>query len=434
MPEYGAARLSELSESEVPGKSHLAQAWGLTGVIWLFLCLNFGDKVLLGLAAQPLQEEFDLSATDIGLASSVFYLATTIGMFATGLLTRSVTVKLAMAGLATVWLFSTLPMVILGGLATLLITRFILGLVEGPAYTLGVAASFSWFPADKRSLPGAFIAASTSISKIALAPLLAIAVAAFGWRAGFIGLSLACLLWCVLWLVVWKDGPYGATTRTDPVSGRSTPRIKWSTIFLSWTFLSASAALFGYQAMVAVVLTWLPSFFEIGLGYSQLQAGAMFGLPSAVALIAMFTGSFLADRLMGKGVSSRIVRGGTSGVSLIICGVVLVLLPSFTAPIVAVAAISIGYGIGSLAFPLLVSAISEICPPAQLAGTMGAFMALSGIGGIVGPYLTGKIVDGSSSPLAGYNLSFQIFGLCALVGGVLALFFVNPSRDAHRIG
>ena len=44
-------------------------------------------------------------------------------------------------------------------------------------------------------------------------------------------------------------------------------------------------------ALVAVVLTWLPSYFEVGLGYSAMQAGSMFALPSIVGLILMIISS-----------------------------------------------------------------------------------------------------------------------------------------------
>ena len=78
------------------------------------------------------------------------------------------------------------------------------------------------------------------------------------------------------------------------------------------------------------------------------------------------------------------------------------ILPVIGIPVLVVVVVSLGYGIGSMIFPLLNAAISEICPPAQLAGALGVFLALMSLGGLVAPYLTGVIVDASSSPAEGY--------------------------------
>ncbi len=55
-----------------------------------------------------------------------------------------------------------------------------------------------------------------------------------------------------------------------------------------------------------------------------------------------------------------------------------------------------------------------------MAGGMGLFLALMAVGGLIAPYLTGVLVDAAATPSAGYALSFQIFGVAAAVGGVIA--------------
>jgi MFS family permease len=97
----------------------------------------------------------------------------------------------------------------------------------------------------------------------------------------------------------------------------------------------------------------------------------------------------------------------------------------------AVLVVSIGYGLGTIVFPLLNAAVSQICPPRQMAGTLGVFLAVMSVGGVIAPYLTGRIVDASSSAV-GFALAFQIFGALSIVCAVIALLTVNPDRDASR--
>ena len=60
-------------------------------------------------------------------------------------------------------------------------------------------------------------------------------------------------------------------------------------------------------------------------------------------------------------------------------------MPILLAPLAAVIVISIGYGIGAVVLPLANAEISEICPPVQTAGTLGVFLALMAVGGLIGP-------------------------------------------------
>ncbi len=155
----------------------------------------------------------------------------------------------------------------------------------------------------------------------------------------------------------------------------------WRKILLSRTFVSCCFLIATIYALTTVVLTWLPSYFEVGLGYSAMQAGSMFALPSIVGLVLMITSGSVTDKLIGRGFTSRTVRVIVPCVGVLICGSILLFLPQISTPIVAVAMVSIGYGFSAITFPLINAAISELCPPQQTAGTMGFFLAIMSIGG-----------------------------------------------------
>lgn len=159
----------------------------------------------------------------------------------------------------------------------------------------------------------------------------------------------------------------------------------------------------------------------------------MFGIPSIAGLFFMFLCTSISDRLMARGASSRILRGIVPGIALLICGLALVSMPFIKTPIVAVLVVSVGYGIGTVIIPQFNAAISEICPPQQMASVLGVFMALMATGGLIAPYLTGVIVDSAATPAEGYATAFQIFGIATVIGAVIALCAVNATRDRVRI-
>lgn len=418
-----------------------ATAWGFTGLLVSLYVVNWADKAVLGLAAQPLMQELGLSASQIGLLGSAFFLTFTVGGFTAGLLNRWGSLKWILALLAIGWSVAMLPVILSATFAVLLGSRMLLGFLEGPSSAIVHTAVYTWHPVEKRGVPSACITAAASIAKIAIAPALAILMAAQGWRAAFVVLAVVGVVWTLVWLPTWRVGPHGsdkstkaaAATQAETGTETAEPTAPWGKVFTTPTFVFGALAVMSMYALVSVVLTFLPSFFEVGLGYSQVQAGTMFGLPSIASLVVMAILSFTGDRLISRGASSRVLRGIVPATGLLVCGLALTTLPWISTPIVAVAVVSIGYAFGAAIFPLFNSAISQIVRPGQMAGTLGVFLALMAIGGLVAPYATGLIVDAAATPLEGYELAFQVFGIVAAVAAVGALIAVNPERDQARL-
>lgn len=412
------------------------QAWSLTTIVVVLYIINWSDKAILGLVAQPLAEEVGLTASQIGLVGSGFFLTFTIGGFFAGPLNKLLTLRWVLALLCLAWAVTMLPMIVAASFAVLLVSRLALGLTEGPSSALAYTAVYSWHPPEKRGLPGAWITSGASLAKIVAAPLLAVVIAAWGWRIAFVVLALVGVAWCVLWLAMWKEGPYAKGPQRKEASPEDTvaeAQIPWGDIFRTPTFWGGAVAMFAMYALVTVVLTWLPSYFEVGLGYSRLQAGTMFALPSIVAFVALIMSSYISDKLLGRGAGVRTLRAVLPGAGLLICGLTLLALPYLGVPIVAVVVVSVGYGIGSMIFPLYNAGISQLVPPGQLAGTLGVFLALMSVGGLIAPYLTGVIVEAAETPAEGYAAAFQVFGIVAVVAAVIALITVHPERDARRL-
>ncbi|OPX13838.1 MFS transporter [Gordonia sp. i37] len=422
-------------------------AWGLTGLLVALYVINYADKAVLGIIAQPLAEELGLRSAQIGLVGSLFFLTFTVGGFFAGALNRWMTLRWALVVLALCWAVAMLPLVAVAAFAVLVVSRLFLGLAEGPSSALLHTAAYSWHPPAKRGLPSALLAGAASIAKIAIAPALAVVTVSLGWRAALVCLAAAGLLWCVIWLAVWREGPYttnGAARESSAEEASAEvpsadepsadePSVPWRRILTSRSFVFGALLVMSVYALVTVVLTWLPSYFEVGLGYSRVQAGSMFALPSIVGLVLMLVSSIVGDRMISAGSSARSVRVVVPSVGVLICGAMLVALPSIGTPIIAVLVVSVGYGFAATVFPLLNAAISEICPPRQMAGTLGAFLAVMAVGGLIAPYATGLIVDAASSPAAGYATAFQILGVVSAVAAVLALVFVDPGRDKAAI-
>ena len=62
----------------------------MTALIFLFMFINFADKAVLGLAAQPLMAELKLSPEQFGLIGSAFFLLFPVSAVLVGFVTDRV--------------------------------------------------------------------------------------------------------------------------------------------------------------------------------------------------------------------------------------------------------------------------------------------------------------------------------------------------------
>lgn len=411
-------------------------AWGITFMVMVLQTVNFADKAVLGIVARPLSEDLGLSNADIGLLGSVFYVLFVVTGLAGGFIADRVKIVWVLLAMAVLWTLVQIPVLLVGTFTALIISRVLLGAAEGPAASLNNVAVFGWFPKSKRGLPSAVVNSGTSLSKILIAPALTLIVASYGWKAAFITLMIVGLVWAAVWLVVGKDGPYSVSTAREraAASGAAKPaRVSFWRIAALPTFWGGVLGMFAIYSMVTVVLTWLPSYFEQGLGFSRVNSGMLFALPSLTGMASMLLASFVTDRLASRGMTVRVTRGLVSAVALLVCGAMLAVLPLVASSWLAVFLVVTGYGIGVATFPLMYVAVAHISPDRQVASTLGVFIALFQTSGILAPWLTGFLVDAASTPVDGYTTAFQVFGIVAIIGAVVMWLTVNPERDRARI-
>src|SRR6185437_8278815 len=181
--------------------------------------------------------------------------------------------------------FSTNSRAITVGLTTLLICRIILGAGEGPAFSVATHAIYKWFPDEKRTLPTAILSQGSAFGVILAVPALNWVIVHHSWHYAFGSLGVAGLVWVVAWLLLGKEGPLAETRPT----AASEPKIPYSQLLTSRTFVGCVASTFGAYWALSLGLTWFTPFIVKGLGFSQQQAGFISVLPwvfgAAVVLV-----------------------------------------------------------------------------------------------------------------------------------------------------
>jgi MFS family permease len=147
-------------------------AWKITFLLFLFMLVNFADKIVVGLAGVPIMTELKLEPQQFGLLGSSFFFLFSISAVVIGFIVNSVATRWVLLALALVWALAQFPMVGTVGLTTLLICRIVLGAGEGPAFSVAAHAIYKWFPDEKRTLPTAILSQGSAFGVIVAVPAL----------------------------------------------------------------------------------------------------------------------------------------------------------------------------------------------------------------------------------------------------------------------
>ncbi|MFF4600948.1 MFS transporter [Amycolatopsis sp. NPDC001319] len=414
------------------------RAWTATVAVVGATVVTFLDKALVGLIATPVQKEFGLTATEFGTISSASYLLLMAACLVVGLLSDRLSPRVVLLVCGVLWAVGQIPAFLAVTGFMLVASRLVVGAAEGPVVPLSHTIAYSWFPNDRRGLPASLITSGAAVAKVALLPVLTVVVVAFGWRSGFLSVGILALAWVVVWFFAGRMGPY--TTDTPTASTESTvsstvddkSSASWLRILLSPTFLVAGLVYFAQNALASVIYTWLPSYFEHGLGFSATASGLLYTVPSGMAIIALVVAGTVTDRLLRRGVSSRKVRGIGGGITVAVAGVLVTLLPWTTAALPAILLLVLGYGTSVVVNTVTLPVVAEIAPARRRAGTLAVLAAIGSAAGIVSPLLTGVILDATDTPQGGYTTAFLLFGGFVAVSGLLFAAIANPEREKRR--
>lgn len=402
------------------------RAWTVTTAVVGAVVVVFLDKALLGLVANPLRAELGLSSTAFGALGSASHVLQLIACLGLGLLGNRVSPRVILLVAGVLWAVGQAPALLATTAAALVVSRLVVGAAEGPVVPLLHTVSYSWFPNERRGLPASLITSGSAIAKVALLPVLTVVIVAFGWRSGFLTVGVLALVWTVIWYAVGRMGPFA----TEPSPVETTPSARWTRVLRSRTFLVAVFAYFAQGALAAVVFTWLPSYFENGLGFTATASGLLYALPSAMGIVALVVIGSLGDRMLRRGARSRTVRGTAGGLVLAASGALLCVLPWVSSAVVAIAVLVVGYGFSITVNTVTLPMVAEIAPAEKRAGALAVLIAAGSCAGIVSPLITGMILDATSSPTAGYATAFLLCGGLLAVAGLLFGAVADPERDA----
>jgi predicted MFS family arabinose efflux permease len=377
----------------------------------------------------PIKTELKLDPEQFGLLGSSFFFLFSISAIVVGFIVNRIATRWVLLVLAAIWALAQFPMVGTVSFTTLLICRVILGAGEGPAFSVAVHSVYKWFPDEKRTLPTAILSQGSAFGVILAVPALNWIVVHHSWHYAFGALGVVGLMWVVAWLIMGKEGPQVQTV----AMAKTDPRVPYSQLLTSRTFIGCCAATFGAYWALSLGLTWFTPFIVEGLGFSQMDAGLVSVLPWVFGAVIVLLTGWISQVLMARGVSTRGARGVLGSVPLIIGGLILSVLPHVDGAGLQIALLVIGSGLCGSIYVVCPPMLGEFTPVSQRGAVISIYSAIYTLAGILAPSVMGKVIQQAATPIEGYLTGFTINAVVLVASGLLGLLLLWPNTERARL-
>ncbi len=412
-------------------------------ILILVYTFNFIDRQILGVLAIPIQEEFAVSDTQMGLmrgvAFAIFY--SLLGVPIAWLADRTNRVWIMTIALA---LWSLMTAVC--GLAQNAVHLFLARLGVGVGEAGGVAPAYSlisdYFPPERRARALAIYSFGIPIGSAVGIIFAGIITTILDWRSAFIILGVAGIALAPFFRMTMREPKRGS----QDASGAQTAAVSFSDVLAtlmrkrSFWFLSTGAAFssmmgYGLFAWMPAFLSRsyadaLPEFFSWAEGWLVpdgagivLYASYFYGAIVLVGgVLGIWLGGELGDRLGGKNRSAFATIPATAFIAAVPFFVVGVLSNSLTLSFF-VFMIPTALSLAWLG-PVL-SAFQHIVPPNMRATASAVFLLINNLIGIgVGDLAIGAMSDALSQAFGEESLRYSILAGTSFYLIAAALLFI----------
>ncbi len=382
--------------------------WVVVAVLFVVLSLVMVSRTTIGLLIPTWEEELGWDRTFISTGGAVMLVVMAVGSPLAGLaLDRIGARAVNVAGLLIV----ALAMLLTAGMSAGWEYILIFGVIGGVGFSaisaplIGTVVSLYF--EDHRGLATGIASSGATGGQLILMPLLAVAVAAIGWRTSFVALAALLAATAVLtWILIKRQSP---ASLDSGATG--------STVWAQLAFLARSRSFWlmglgyivcGFTTIGAIRIHFLP--YAASCGFPPVQSATAFGVLATFSAIGMIGYGALSDRL------HRPLLLASVYFLRAFCFLMLMYI-SGDVPLLFIFATLFGIFDFST-FPIVANIVATHIGLRIMGLTMGLLFAFHSVGGALGSFAGGWLFDA----FARYDWMWLLSFALALLAAFLSLF------------
>jgi MFS family permease len=399
----------------------------------VFVC--YIDRVNISVAIIPMVDTY---GWDIGYQTWIltsFYVGYLMLQIVGGRLADRYGGKVVLATGVLLWSLFTIftPPAAAFGFAALLTVRVLMGMGEAVTFPSIYSLYARWVPLTERARSVAFANSGIPLGTVFALLVTPIIVTKMGWEWAFYLFGAVGVFWYALWhflvarnpslqpgitadeLAIISDGTAGEEAVAPP---------PWGKLLSNMPVWAIIVAHFCNNWSLYVLLSWLPTYVNKGLGVDYASVGYYAMIPHIASFFFLNIAGNIGDRLIKSGMSITRVRKLMQTIGFGGIATSLLLVTEVDSAIAAIGIMAVGSALGAFVTGGFSVNHMDIAP--QHAGTlMGLTNTAGTIPGIIGVGVSGAILAATGS----WALVFQVAAGVTLFGLVFFLLFASGERQ-----
>jgi predicted MFS family arabinose efflux permease len=357
-------------------------------LLLLAYILNFLDRQILGILAQPIQADLHLSNAEFGAIGGTAFALLYAGLgIPLAYLADRTSRSAVVAGSLAVWSGFTALCGAAVGYWSLFLARLGVGVGEAGGVAPSYALIADYFPPERRARALAIFSLGIPLGLGAGSFIGARLADWFGWRAAFVIMGVAGVVLAPILRSVVRDLPRSAPASTQAPLATVFPILAGKPAFWLLAFASSASSLCGYGLAL-----WTPKVMMLSFGLDLVSTGNFLASLLLIGGCAgVFAGGWLADRL---GAADRGWYAKLPAIAWLIS------VPTWGfglfAPNLWIAwpLLLIGNAVNILWLGPVITAVQHLVPRSMRSTASASFLLINNLIGLgVGPWLMGRLSD-----------------------------------------
>lgn len=390
--------------------------------------VTFLDRINISVAGSGIMADLKLSPAEWGWVQSAFILSYGLLQIPMGALGDRFGHRKILTAIVLWWSAFTAFTGLAGGLASLLIIRFMFGIGEAGSSPCSTGVISRWFEKGEVGKAQGYVWAASRMGG-ALTPFVVIPVMMWvGWRAAFYLLGALGVVWAIVWWWYYRDA--NAFDSSDKISTSLTSipseekvkdSLPWAGILSNRQFWLICGMYFFYAFGSWFFFSWFPTYMELGRGFDKTELTYAVAVPFIMSMIGNIAGGHLTDRLTQR-FGIKVGRKALGSSSLAISAICMFLAAFIPGKMAVFIFLSLCFGIFDLMLPSAWALCIDLGK--HHAGTISGAMNTAGnIGGFCCGILFGQLVQQSGN----YNLPLYMIAGMLIISAIL-FAFINPEK------
>lgn len=385
----------------------------------VFVC--YIDRVNISVAIIPMASDMGWTPEMQGRVLSSFFIGYLLLQVVGGRLADRYGGKAVLGAGVLLWsLFTVLtPPAAYLGFGFLIAARILMGTGEAVTFPSIYTLYSRWVPLTERSRAVALANSGIPLGTVFALVVTPLIVQGWGWEWAFYLFGAVGVLWYLVWHLRVASHPSHPDDVAavlagsgDSAAAPGSEDVPWRGLLSAMPVWAIIVAHFCNNWSLYVLLSWLPTFVNQGLGVDYASVGWVTMIPHLASFLFLNIAGNVADRLIAGGMAVGRVRKLMQSIGFGGIATALLIVGHVETAWMAITIMTVGNALAAFVTGGFAVNHMDIAP--RHAGTlMGITNTAGTIPGIIGVYVTGVILDvtGSWALVFGVAAGVTLFGL-----------------------